>query len=104
MFFTSFRCIAIAHDISLCTLRQPWPGTSLQLVRRCHPVEERAHAGLVDREDDPEKRLLRGRVLQAAGVDRVEAGVPVELLHHVASLVVAAPDVPWPGARLLDLV
>src|SRR4051812_17525903 len=76
--------------------------TPLQLVRRRHPVEERPHPGLVDREDDAERVLLRARLVEPADVDRVEARVAIQLLNHLARLVVAGPEIAGPRASLPD--
>src|SRR4051794_38831014 len=62
-------------------------------IGRRHPVEVRAHPALVDREDERQERLLLAGVLERPGVDRLVAGVAVELLDQLARLVVAAPEV-----------
>src|SRR5215212_3990533 len=73
------------------------PVTWLQLLGARHPIHEWSEPGPVDRKDEPQEALLRGCVLEAAGIDGVVAGVAVQLLHGIACFIVAAPDV----ARLL---
>jgi len=65
-------------------------------------VEERPDAA-ADREPDRENPLLHARILERPAVDRLVACIPVELLDHRASLLVAGPEVRRPRSRLVDL-
>src|SRR5947209_19822154 len=82
----------------------PRPATRSELLGRRHAVDERPHAALADREHDVDEALERGGVVEPAGVDRLVAGVAVQLLDDLARLVVAAPEVARGRARFAEPV
>src|ERR1700682_5407885 len=70
-------------------------------LRGCEPVVEEPLAAVLDNTHEHHgERLLHGRELERAAVERLHTDVASQLLDSRASALIADPDVAWLGGSL----
>src|SRR5829696_1559528 len=98
------RCRAPTRRVRRVGALLSFSNAGSKLSRRRHPIQEWAHPPLGDPHDELKEALLRCGVLKRTCVDRLVARFSVELLDNLPRLLVAAPQIARPRARLANPV